>query len=196
MTTETRYMRSDTDTINGLTAYKLGLSLRGQGLSETRVQSGYLSVTWGFRAWIRDSSGTETEVTNGTPQALVTKAAGDIGNELKSNTWTNTVADPMNPTDSIVVRIYLRFGSGAWQLLTTFTTEQLGAQSLDVATWTVYYMVGLDYDEELNITTGTYYWDLNIWNSHIENFTWTIAVPKPSVVGLHPSKVLSILLDD
>lgn len=80
-------------------------------------------------------------------------------------------------TDSIVVRVYSKVGAGAWTLQQTFTTEQLGAASLDVNAWTLHYYVGGRVD-----TSNAYMWfgyGASIEaNTRIEGFAWTTAITK------------------
>ncbi|MEM3579222.1 MAG: hypothetical protein QXL54_03240 [Candidatus Bathyarchaeia archaeon] len=138
----------------------------------------YFAGDLGVRVWKRDSVGVETEITSGSPVAVVTFEDGDFHLEL-SATW-NCPQTTLNPTDSIVVRVYARIpsGSGAWTLLGSgtaiFITEQLGAQSLDASTWTVYYVGSFTYDITKNRAGIEFHVDGND-NSRIANFKWSSA---------------------
>jgi hypothetical protein len=65
-----------------------------------------------------------------------------------------------------------------WYLIgtATFTTEQLGASSLNAATWTVYYYLSMSGTIGKN-TYVYFFWD-GPYPSRIENFTWTPAPTK------------------
>jgi len=178
MTTETRYMVNVQWTVNGLTADKLKNVLdEGTSTGVSGYGVGSVTVTWGIRVWRRDSSGNETEITAGTPVAQVSRNVDGEG--IQSNTWS-CPATGLNNTDAIVVRVYDRYGAGGWNLRREFITEQLGAQSLDAATWTVYYHTRRTYDPSFDFTTGTYFYGDGIYYSRITGFTWTPA-PAPAV---------------
>jgi len=164
MVTETRIFRKLTQTVNGLTAYILGITY--DIAPELRIStSGYTLA--GIRVWRRDDAGNETEITAGTPVAVVTipAATGYI-----DATW-DCPQTALASTDAIVVRLY--FYSTSWVLQRTWITEQLGAQSLDAATWTVRHWFILVVD--------VIYWrhGTSPSSSIILNFTWTPAAPPP-----------------
>jgi len=96
---------------------------------------------------------------------------------LKSVTW-HCVARDLVGTDAIVVRVYWRVGGGAWNLVRNFITEQLGAQSLDDATWTFYSYFDIAVDTSYVYTV--FWHGTATYNSRITNFTWT---PVPPVVA-------------
>jgi hypothetical protein len=188
MPTETRYFRCEQGTVNGLTSYLLALSKAGtQGsLSYTRVGA-YLSGELGICVYKRSSDGVETEITGGSPVACVTYYDDEYLVE-KSNTW-NCPEVSLSNTDSIVIRVYRRIpaGSGTWGLLTNavFTTEQLGANRLNSATWTVYYVGSFIYDSVNGKSGITFVFDGD-YNSRIENFAWTPYTPPPPTIEKKP----------
>jgi hypothetical protein len=185
MTVETRYFRNQQQTVNGLTSYMLELSKYGaQNALRYTTAGAYLTGDLGIRVYKRDSAGVETEITPGSPVAVVTYYDGDVTLE-KSNTWDCPETSLAN-TDNIVVRIYARIpsGTGTWALITTnavFSTGRLGASKLDAATWTVYYTGGFSYNASLNRAAIEFDFD-GAFNSRIENFTWTPYVPPPAGV--------------
>jgi DNA-binding beta-propeller fold protein YncE len=176
-TSETRYFRSDTQSVNSLSAYKLDTTQSSSNLSTSITVTGSGSGTsyWGIRVWKRNSSGTETEITSGTPVAQVSRTSSGSG--LQSATWTPTETT-LATTDSIVVRVYIQINSGGWQQGGTapiFTTEQLGDTLLDGTEWTVYY-----YTQDARSTSGppnsryvtaTYHWGNSTYNSRIVDFS-------------------------
>jgi len=141
--------------------------------------SGSQTVYWGIRVWKRDAAGAETEITAGTPVAQVSRSSDGAG--LQSNTW-NCTQTTLTSTDSIVVRVYIKFGSGAWTLLglaspySVYSTEQIGASQLDAATWTVHYYTEREYDPDEDTTGGMFAWGDALFNSRIENFSWSLVV--------------------
>ncbi len=184
---ETRYMRGDQHTVNSLTAYDLETtqsSTSQNTLIETAgsSSSGNNTVTWGIRVWKRASGGTETEITSGTPVAQVTRSAAGSG--LQNNTWTPT-STSLELTDSIVVRVYAQITgseSVAWTEQATYTTEQLGAYTLDATAWSVYYYT--DYTTNASggpsgrYTRGRFYWGTSTYDSRITSFEWS---PPPTI---------------
>ena len=88
----------------------------------------------------------------------------------------------LEATDSIVVRVYLKIGAGDWTLIREFTTGQLGALSLDSATWNAYYYLSVSVDE--SYMYSKFWHGTSTYNSRIENFTWTSAVVVVPVGGV------------
>ena len=125
---ETRYMRSDD--VLGTTQTSSGLYVH---ISDSGTQ--YL----GIRVWSKTSIGVETEI--GTPGTVKAIASGN-STGLISATWA-VPATPLNPTDSIVVRVYADNFNPPTTLMHTFTTEPLDSYQLNAATWTVYYDLAL-----------------------------------------------------
>jgi hypothetical protein len=171
-TVETRYMRSDSWTVNGLSAYKLGTSQTGTaGSVKIMDLIPVTTIYLGIRVWIRSASGTETEVTSGSAVAV----ASSSSTALISATWS-CPSKTLASTDCIVIRVYAGDSSPPMNLEATFVTEQLGASSLDSATWTVYYYL---YRVAQGGGNYAYYyrWDTSTYNSRITNFAWTAGTP-------------------
>lgn len=169
-----RYMRTDTHTVNGLTAYKLGVTRSASSLFYTKTADGSLTVYWGVRAWVRHSNGVEQEISldgqTGTPKAVVSRST--TGGGMQSNT-VNVAQTTLQSTDSLVVRVYMKLGSGSWNLCATFTTEQLQATKINSATWTVYYHTDRFWSSSTNRTTGKFYWGTATYNSRIQNLRYS-----------------------
>jgi len=167
MPAETRIFRKLTQTVNGLNAYILGL-ISDAAPALLISTTGYTQA--GIRVWKRDDAGNETEITAGSPVAVVNIPATTT---TLSATW-DCPQTSLASTDAIVVRLY--FYSTSWVLQRTWITEQLGASQLDTATWTVYhafYWVPIE---------GVIYWrHYHLVYSRIGNFSWTPAPPPPAV---------------
>jgi hypothetical protein len=182
MPVETRYFRSDSQTVNGLTANKLLTSQSGA--------AGYVTSDQfiGIRVWRRLADGTEIEITGGTAVAI---ADTDTADGIYSATW-NCPETQLNPTDVIVVRVYSGGASPPTTLRGTWITEQLGALKLDASTWTVYYYSDYTHtkrtrhlpdcsSEQLELELWTFRFDTATYNSCIEGFAWS---PAPPPVGV------------
>jgi hypothetical protein len=163
-----RYMRSDTKTVNGLSAYFLNATETTSYASQSDWGYGR-GATWGIRAWIRHANGVEQEISldgqTGTPCATVTRATGS---GMLSAT-TSVSQTPMQTTDSIVVRVYFKTPNSDWMQVTAYTTEQLGATTLVGTSWTVYYYTWAQYYSADGHTTGIFYWGDTTHNSRIQN---------------------------
>ena len=168
MTTETRYMRSDQQTVNGLTAYKLGLT---QTTTYGYVEVCYLGsvgASYDIEIAVRHADGTETELLPWTEFAYrITSGEG-------FQTYNfNCPQTSLSATDAIVVRLRARNAGGS--AVATFITEQLGASGLPVATWTFYvytycYRSALESYADILFGSSTY-------NTRVENFQWTPYAP-------------------
>jgi hypothetical protein len=173
---ETRYMCGEQHQVNGLTAYKLDISLSstGQSVEKPNFGSGGGTIYWGIRVWKRESGG-EIETTSGTPVAQVSR--DDVGEGIQGATW---VCPPtyLAETDSIVVRVYMDVNGTGWEPFSAeFITEELTARSLDNSTWMVYYYT--KYETQTTgkpanrSTRGTFCWGDPMHNSRIEGFKWS-----------------------
>ena len=203
-TTETRYFKNASVTWNGLTCYSLAIDQTGTSKTLSHAITGaYFASNVGIRVWKRDSGGTETEITGGTPVAVILCWDGDY-HTVYSSTYTPT-ATALNSTDSIVVRVYVQWGaSGSWNLIASaiFTTEQIGASQLDAVEWTVYYYISYsvlvgkkiigstpEHDDTIDVSplatsrSSIYFHFDGADNSRITNFTWSTAVTAVTYQG-------------
>lgn len=168
-------MRQNNATVNGLNCHVLGTANSTTFCSHLGTKSGNqvaAGMSIGIRVWKRSSGSVETEITGGAPVAVYTRNTETFGTTVSA-----TYACPLTAlvaTDSIVVRVYRRFAADAWVLLTTFQTEQLGAQSVDVNTWTVYYGIGFFFDDPID-THIEFYHGISYYVSRAEGFKWTAA---------------------
>lgn len=206
MTSETRYMRYDTHTINGLNVQKLLTSqtalFRNAGTSKL---SGNYTVYWGIRVFIRHVDSSEDEVTAGTPVAQVSRTG--VGQGIQSNTW-NCPETSLESDDAVVVRVYIKVGSDPWynEYRLEFITDQAqdwdSPVQLDAATWTIYYYTR-HWLEFLGgfppqiATHGLLYYGNSTYNSRITNFTWTEEAPPPMAkAGLNVPQALPIIMGE
>ena len=168
----TRKMLTETQVVNGLNASQLTTqSLPSPWSTESTyawLGSGW-DIYWGIRVWSRSINGVETELTSGTPVAIVGRY-GISGYMVQSSTW-NCPGTALNKTDSIVVRVYTTHGNYPWNSVANFTTERLGASHLGAATWTIFYYTNwyLGTIGGSIFTYGAFTWGYN-QPSRIENF--------------------------
>jgi parallel beta-helix repeat protein len=136
------YMRAIPDeiTANGLTAYKLGLDGTTGDIQFAPVMEKGGTHSWGMRVWKRSAAGVETEITGGTPEAIVSR---DIdGNGPQVSLWVPPQT-PMDLTDSIVVRVYQGRNIIApfipTNLVSEYITPPLNSIQLNSTVWEVCY---------------------------------------------------------
>ncbi len=170
--TETRYMRSDIHTINGLSVYNLGSTSSASLLEnnqQTDRRSGSDTVTWGIRVWIRHVDTSETEITSGSWVATVQRSSDGAG--IQTNSWPCS-QESLVDTDAIVIRVYMQIGSTTYNP-TELITEQLGASQLNAATWTISYYTERDYRGwPQDRTRGIFTWGDATHDSRITNFQY------------------------
>ena len=171
-TTETRYMGAYLCKINGLYAYMLS-STPSSCYRWCGWAIGGFPVTsyFGIRVFVRHVDESETEITCGTPVAVVSRS--EEGEGYQSNTW-HCPEISLVSTDAIIVRVYHRFEGYDWDVnvRVPVITEQLGAESLDSATWTVTYHTSLEDYIGAGVSRAMFRWGDASHNSRITNFQW------------------------
>jgi hypothetical protein len=170
VTTETRYFKNASINNNELACNDLGIAQTSSATYFELTLANSYSGQLGIRVWKRSSAGVETEITAGSPVAVMEKAMGTSG--IDSATWscpeTSLVSD-----DSIVVRVYLkRMGYppyNNWELAGTWQTEDLSANLLAAAVWTVYYYWQFYYGSQYR---WRFWWGSSSYDSRIANFQY------------------------
>ncbi|MHA2174924.1 MAG: archaellin/type IV pilin N-terminal domain-containing protein [Candidatus Hodarchaeales archaeon] len=173
--TETRFLRSNAATVNGLTAYDLGTDLTGSiaVTDQSSTVSGDQAVTWGIRVYVRHSDTSEAEITSGMV-ATVARGAGGDASGIQNGNWL-CPQTALSPTDSIVIEVWYQIGGNSPAMHIEFTTPQLGATQLDASTWSVFYYTERDRAGGFfsRTTTAIFHWGDAIHNSRIENFEYS-----------------------
>lgn len=171
---ETLYFRGvpDEKSVNNLTAYHLDVNQSDNESYSERLETGGDYHLYGIRVWIRHENHTESELTDGEAVAVVNRTGQGEG--MQNNTW-NSPEHSMEPTDSVVVRLYKNRTNESpppppETLVANFTTEQLGATQLDGSTWTVNYYTTRDSPDENNYVI----WGAPPYNTSIENFSYSV----------------------
>jgi hypothetical protein len=171
--TETRYMRSDIHTINGISVYNLGTTSSASPLEnnqQTDRWSGSFTVTWGIRVWIRHVDTSETPVSLGSSWVATVQRSSD-GAGIQTNSWSCPQTSLVD-TDAIIIRVYMQIGSTTYNP-TELITEQLGASQLNAASWTISYYTERDYRGwPQQRTRGIFTWGDATHDSRITNFQY------------------------
>jgi len=186
-------MRSDRQTVNGVTAYKLLTALSGTGKSTSKsdvTDSSTSGWIMGIRVYVLHSGGTKTELTAGTPVAQANINPG-VSPGASGGSW-NCPQTTLATTDAILIEVWgicngVGWGPYSWQLFATFVTEQLNTTSLNAATWSVTYYgyVRNTWSKSLGAYTTVcyFYWD-GSYPSRIDNFSWgVVAAGAPHFIG-------------
>jgi hypothetical protein len=153
----------------------LGTTNTIQGASVSITATGFQNGHIGVRVF-KVVGTTETELTTDIIDFPVTEAG------YVSGDWD---APDNVAFDKIRVKVYLKLGTGAWTLKATFDTETINGV-LKAATWTFWLYGNWQYDTARNRSTVWFYFGASVYNSRIENFTWTPAIvaKKPIMNGL------------
>lgn len=144
---ETRYLLKSTWTQNGLTTKKLSLSFPSDTFQAVSKLAGRAvsNASWGIRVWNRTIASVETEITSGSPVALVNRTANNVGYQAQSNTWACPAANwDQSSNCSLVVQWFCTFdNNGTWYNMQNSTTEGLSSSFLNASTWTITYYTSL-----------------------------------------------------
>ncbi|MCK5038731.1 MAG: hypothetical protein KAS16_06490, partial [Thermoplasmata archaeon] len=178
---ETRYLDDIPVTVNGLPAYNMTLNQTlasyGSGITPTYSKNTNDLYT-GMRVWIRHANTTETELTGGVAESIVSKVNG-AAEGIQSTTWS---CPDMNMTvdDAIVVRIYQAIQTDPPDIqVGEFITGSLSASTLEASLW------GIDYYTHRGVTGNSHYGQFYYGNatfaSLISNFQYNISNLPPEM---------------
>ena len=160
----TWYCRGETHTVHEELGYQLQPYIgHGVGFSDHREQTGSSSVNYGIRIYAVDYSGSQTELTSGSPDAVVTLTTNLY--TQKTGLWTCPSYSAV--IDAMIVDVYQRFGSGTWTLIRRFISDSGLEIVLDAGVWTFDYYLERDYNVGSNLTNSNFYWANELYRSGI-----------------------------
>jgi hypothetical protein len=176
ITTITFYFRSDTQTNNGVTGFKLTQALTITSYNGTKYGSGTtgLTVIWGWRAWLIDKNNATDELTAGTPTWQMTRTVDGEG-------WQNALAYVSRKTVSIgsvgwvalQMKLYCNIGDGGWVAVADFVSSDLMYRKVVNTTWSLWLYTSkttmYNYIDEDYTTYGVATWGSKTYNSRIIN---------------------------
>jgi len=164
--TGTWYMRSDTQTVREISGYKLSETQSSSSTNDvrTKIDTVAYNVSYGVRVWNVDWNETETELTSGTPIAIVSRT--NDGNGLQSGSWAYSSSTIL---DVVEVRLYQKFGNLAWSQRAIFVCGD--EASFKQPTFTFYYYTQRitaynEVTEKWN-TTAVFRWGSSTYNSRV-----------------------------
>ena len=127
----TLYFRSDVYTTNNVTSY--GLAPEDTNTIETvsNTLSGPLPYPmYGFRVWLVHWDASTTELTGGSPTALI-----DPLSSTHNSTWTPSKTNIAMGYDAIKVTVYLLSSETTWSPRASFISQPIQSNSLLSTTW-------------------------------------------------------------
>jgi hypothetical protein len=128
------YFRTDTFTNNNMTANGLD-PVNTNSAQSTNATIAAQEATYGFRVWLVHRYGSTTELTNGLPNAQVTRTTDGAG--WQNATWLCPYTAVNLGIDAIKVGIYLSLDSGdTWTQQGVYLTHPLLNTALLQQTWT------------------------------------------------------------
>lgn len=157
----TWYMRSDTWTVWTQLGYKLQTDDTATPTADSRFETSTESTTYGFRVFYIDYLNNTAELTGGSPEALVTKNTADA--TMMTVYWDCPACSSL--ISAIEIRVYQRFGTGAWSLRTIFISKPDLLWNLPAATWQFHIYV----QRQVGSTNSTFYYgSYNIYSSRVD----------------------------
>lgn len=169
--TDTYYFRSDLHTVNGLYSYQFKTSQSSSEKYAAHQKAGNYSGQWGIGVRVRHSNGSITNVSGGSPVALVNRTAGSTYpvEGYQSNTWSCPETE-LTTTDALNLVVYQRCEGFSWGVgAVSFVSPQLGVNLLNASSWTVQYYTYWWSDG--TTTKIRFYFGIFYYNSRIENIT-------------------------
>lgn len=165
--TNTFYFRSDYHTVNGLYGRQLKTSQSSTDDYDSYFDTGNYTVSWGIRVKIKHVGGGTTELTSGSPVAIVNRTAGSSLQEgYQNNTWS-CPETALETTDAILIIMYVTDPLDPWLQAAQYVSPQLGANVLNASSWNVYYYTWWDSDGDY--TWSRFYFGIFYHHSRIEN---------------------------
>lgn len=173
---ETRYFRSDTQTVNTVNAYKL-LTTESSSLMTTTITTlvATQSMSIGIKVYQISSSGTKTAISSGEVAVGYAPYLTSSAYLTLTGTWSCPTTS-LSSTDAIEIEIW-GDTSVIDVLKQTWISEQLGASQLDSNTWTVYYRIHRIYTGRPIYTCEfDFLCGISGSESYITGFKWDSAV--------------------
>lgn len=128
----TLYFRGDAYSFNGQTGYGLYTTNSDDNQTVTCTTSGPLPYpVLGFQAWIVHNTGTTTELTDGTPTAIIDPLGGS-----NSSTWRPDETRISSNRDVLQIKIYLLNATDQWIEEANFVSAPIQSNTLLSTEWT------------------------------------------------------------
>lgn len=173
-TSETRFFRGETVTVNGENGYLWNTTLSDTGKQVFRgEESQGLNSTWGLRVWNQSDEG-DNEITPGSMVAEVFRDSNTCGDSAtcsgsQSGRWEVPETN-ISIGDSLVLRIYTDIGGTVYNTA-NFTSRDFETPLTLQGTWNATYETW--YDSSASGTNSSFRWGNITWNSTVASFNYT-----------------------
>jgi hypothetical protein len=125
------YFRSDEYTTLNVTAYGFDSDF-GNTATNLNVSTSAAEISYGFRVWILHYTGTTSELTSGTPIAVLTRS---LGSGFQNESWSCPERTLILGYDALKIGIYLSQDGGEWVSQANFVSPVIISTQLQATTW-------------------------------------------------------------
>jgi hypothetical protein len=133
----TWYFRSDIWTILETLGYKLQTVNTHTATSDMRTDPVSKDVSYGFRVWVKDVLNSTTELTAGSPEAIMTVTTNSSG--MITAYWNCPSFSGL--VSAVKINVYQRFNDEAWSLRRIFISRDDLLWKFPAATWTFHFYI-------------------------------------------------------
>lgn len=158
------YFRSDSYTVNTVTAYGLDSDFTNTAVSISTDAASDSNITYGFRVYKLSELGVLTELTSGYPMGTITLASNSTG-AYQTGSWSCYGKTWSFGKDAFKVVVYAKFGAGAYSAVASYITPQIFADTLEASTWT--FKLWLTYSNNGSYTESNFYFGSGTYHSMI-----------------------------
>lgn len=170
--TLTFYYCQETQEVNEVVGYAALTDPPNAAANLQVTTSGVHEISWGTRIYVQ-SNGSTTELTGGTPEAIMTHGAGNA-TEMLSASYTFAQTNLILGRQALRFDLYSRWDSGAWTYRAVYITDYLYYRRLASSQSTFY---GYSSQLQTNDTIATFYWGTPTYESGVANVTFYMPVP-------------------
>jgi hypothetical protein len=133
----TWYFRSDIWTILETLGYKLQTVNTNTATSDMRTDPLSKDVSYGFRVFVKDVLNATTELTTGTPEAIMLVTTNTSG--MQTAYWNCPSFSGL--VSAVKINVYQRFNDEAWSLRRVFISRDDLLWKFPAATWTFHFYI-------------------------------------------------------
>ena len=169
------YFRSNSHTVNNVTGYVLSETQTASSLNLSEVND-LATVSWGFRVFILENGNYSTELTSGTPTALLTRTSNGQG--IQNASWTPSVTSLHVGFDALLIRVYVKIGSDDWVFKAVFVSSLLMEKQLNSTAWV--FSCYTTRNSTIALATGIFSFGDGTFNSLVQG----LAFQEPSMLDM------------
>ena len=167
------YFRSDTYTTLGVTALGMDTDYTNLYTSANISAAGTTQIDYGFRAWLVRSNISSSELTDGSPQAIISLDSNTTGYTTAEYTFGGATVTLGYQALEIIV--YARESGGDWVAQAQYISNVLITKQLVASVWT--FRLYVDYHTSASTTTSAFIFGASSYRSGIYNIIYTQPLP-------------------